>query len=173
MGTFTFWTFSFGIIKCHWFYKKVTQWGEVPHHGRVQEEAERLPQVHSQVIRHRRHIQQGSLGNWGKEQTCCRFLGTTLQSRMNAKLSKQRFWHCHEKIIQTIPQNLHVSVKLTSLHCGWRLILILSKGKMTWHSPIVWGIVWNVLMSPFLWQCQNLCLLSLAFIIDWRVVGTI
>ena len=28
MGTFTFWTFNFGIKKCHWFYKKVTQWGE-------------------------------------------------------------------------------------------------------------------------------------------------
>ena len=25
-------------------------------------------------------------------------------------------------------------------------------------------------MSLFSWQCQNLCLLSLAFIIDWRVV---
>ena len=25
-------------------------------------------------------------------------------------------------------------------------------------------------MSPFSWQCQNLCKLSLAFIIDWRVV---
>ena len=25
-------------------------------------------------------------------------------------------------------------------------------------------------MSPFSWQCQNLCLLSLTFIIDWRVV---
>ena len=25
-------------------------------------------------------------------------------------------------------------------------------------------------MSPFSWQCHNLCLLSLAFIIDWRVV---
>ena len=35
---------------------------------------------------------------------------TTLQSMMNAKLSKQRFWHCHEngliKTIQTIPHNL-------------------------------------------------------------------
>ena len=28
MGTFTFWTFNFGIIKCHWFDYKVTQWGE-------------------------------------------------------------------------------------------------------------------------------------------------
>ena len=32
---------------------------------------------------------------------------TTLQSIMNAKLSKQRFWHCYEngpiKTIQTIP----------------------------------------------------------------------
>ena len=26
-------------------------------------------------------------------------------------------------------------------------------------------------MSPFSWQCQNLCLLSLVFIIDWRVVA--
>ena len=35
---------------------------------------------------------------------------TTLQSMINAKLSKQRFWHCHEngliKTIQTIPHNL-------------------------------------------------------------------
>ena len=34
---------------------------------------------------------------------------TTLQSMMNAKVSKQRFWHCHEngliKTIQTIPHN--------------------------------------------------------------------
>ena len=35
---------------------------------------------------------------------------TTLQYVMNAKLSKHRFWHCHEngliKTIQTIPHNL-------------------------------------------------------------------
>ena len=31
----------------------------------------------------------------------------------------------------------------------------------------LWGVIWIVLFS---WQCQNLCLLSLAFIIDWRVV---
>ena len=31
------------------------------------------------------------------------FVCTTLQSRMNAKLSKQRFWHCHENgLIKTI-----------------------------------------------------------------------
>ena len=45
---------------------------------------------------------------------------TTLQSIMNAKLSKQRFWHCHEngliKTIQTTPHNLDVTVKLTSLY---------------------------------------------------------
>ena len=28
-------------------------------------------------------------------------------------------------------------------------------------------------MSAFSWQCQNLCLRSLAFIIDWRVVSKI
>ena len=53
---------------------------------------------------------------------------TTLQSMMNAKLSKHRFWHCYEnrliKTIQTIPHNLYVSVKLTSLYCGLRLILV-------------------------------------------------
>ena len=53
---------------------------------------------------------------------------TTLQSIMNAKLSKQRFWHCREngliKTIQTIPHNLYVSVKLTSLYSGLRLILV-------------------------------------------------
>ena len=47
---------------------------------------------------------------------------------MNAKLSPQRFWHCHEngliKTIQTIPYNLYVSVKLTFLYSGLRLILV-------------------------------------------------
>ena len=33
-----------------------------------------------------------------------------------------------------------------------------------------WGIVWIVLMSPFSWQCQNPCKLSLTSIIDWRAV---
>ena len=46
---------------------------------------------------------------------------TTLQYVVNAKLSKHRFWHCHEngliKTIQTIPHNL-VSFKLTSLYYG-------------------------------------------------------
>ena len=44
---------------------------------------------------------------------------TTLQSMVNAKLSKQRFWHCYEngliKTIQPIPHNLYVSIKLTPL----------------------------------------------------------
>ena len=45
-------------------------------------------------------------------------VSTTLQSTMNAKLSKHRFWHCHEngriKTIQMIPHNLSVSVKSAS-----------------------------------------------------------
>ena len=45
---------------------------------------------------------------------------TTLQSMVNAKLSPHRFWPCHEngliKTIQTIPHNLHVSVKSSSLY---------------------------------------------------------
>ena len=55
-------------------------------------------------------------------------LCTTLQSKMNAKLSPHRLWHCHEngliKTIQTIPHNLYVSFKLTSLYCGLRIILV-------------------------------------------------
>ena len=51
-----------------------------------------------------------------------------LQSIMNAKLSLQGFWHCHEnkliKTIQTIPHNLYVSFKSASLYCGLRLILV-------------------------------------------------
>ena len=47
---------------------------------------------------------------------------------MNAKLSKQRFGHYYEnrliKTIQTVPHNLYVSVKLTSLYCGLRIILV-------------------------------------------------
>ena len=54
--------------------------------------------------------------------------GTTLQYVINGKLSKHRFWHWHEnwliKAIQTIPHNLYVSVKLTSLYCGLRIILV-------------------------------------------------
>ena len=53
---------------------------------------------------------------------------TTLQSMMNTKLSQHGFWHCHEngliKTIQTIPHNLYVSIKLASLYCGLRLILV-------------------------------------------------
>ena len=53
---------------------------------------------------------------------------TTLQSRMNAKRSPRWFWPCHEngltKTIQTIPHNLYLSVKLTSLYCGLRIILV-------------------------------------------------
>ena len=51
-----------------------------------------------------------------------------LQSIMHSKLSKQRFWRCYEtrliKTVQRIPHNLYVSVKLTSLYCGLRLILV-------------------------------------------------
>ena len=55
-------------------------------------------------------------------------LGTTLESKLNAKLSEQRFWHCYEtgliKTIQMIPFNLYVHAKLTPLYCGLRLIRI-------------------------------------------------
>ena len=47
---------------------------------------------------------------------------------MNAKLSPHRFLPCHEncliKTIQTIPHNIYVSVKLTSLYCGLGIILV-------------------------------------------------
>ena len=47
---------------------------------------------------------------------------------MNAKLRQHRFWHSYENVlietIQTTPHNLYVSVKLTSLYCGLRFILV-------------------------------------------------
>ena len=47
---------------------------------------------------------------------------TTLQSLTNTKLSPHRLWPFHEngliKTIPTIPHNLCVSFKLTSLCCG-------------------------------------------------------
>ena len=47
---------------------------------------------------------------------------TTLQSLMNTKLSKHRFWLCREnrliKTILSIPHNLYVSVESASLYCG-------------------------------------------------------
>ena len=43
-------------------------------------------------------------------------------------LSQHGFWHCYEnrliKTFQRIPHNLYVSLKLTSLYCGLRLILV-------------------------------------------------
>ena len=47
-----------------------------------------------------------------------------------------------------------------------------SAQKCAWHSPTGCGvlIVSIVGMSPFSWQYQNLCFLSLAFITDWKVV---
>ena len=44
---------------------------------------------------------------------------------MNAKLSLDRFWPCHEnRLIKTIPHNLYVSFKSASLYCGLRLVLV-------------------------------------------------
>ena len=67
-----------------------------------------------------------------------------------------------------IPHNICASVKLTSLYCGLRLILVYSNPqkreadlRLTYRLT---GIVSIVLTSPFSWQCQNPCLLSLLFI---------
>ena len=95
-----------------------------------------------------------------------------------AKLSKHKFWRCHEdgliKTIDMMPHNLYVSVKLTSLYCGLRIILVYPNPqkreanlKLTYRLR---GIIGIVLISLFSCQGQNLCGLSLTFIVDWRVV---
>ena len=138
---------------------------------------------------------------------------------VNTKLSKQRFWHCHEngliKTIPTIPHNLYMSLHIRSAHnapiygeCQTQSAKVLTLPWERAHQDIsndtpqlicecqvdfpllwikdypnpqqrevnltltcrLWGIVWIILMSPFSWQCQNLCSLSLAFIKDWRIV---
>ena len=67
-------------------------------------------------------------------------------------------------------------VKSDSLYCGLRIILVYPNPQ--WREAYLtltyrlWGIVWIVFISPFSRQCQNLCLRSLAFITDWRVVRT-
>ena len=89
----------------------------------TEREGERLQ--NSLLLRHpqasQKALHRERLLSWRKQ-------NTTLQSMMNAKLSKQRFYPCHEnrliKTIQTIPHNLYVSVKLTSLYRGLRLILV-------------------------------------------------
>ena len=56
---------------------------------------------------------------------------TTLQSKRNVKVSRQRFWYCHEKrlikIIPIIPHNLYLSLRPTCFPLIWselRLILV-------------------------------------------------
>ena len=84
---------------------------------------------------------------------------------MNAKLSKQRFWHCHEneliKTIQTIPHNLYVSVKSAFPFLGIRIKQDKPASKAKGRKLSVW---------TFSWQFQNLCWLRLGFIKDLRVV---
>ena len=58
--------------------------------------------------------------NWKRKRLFLWKLNTTLQSMINAKISKHKFWHCHEnrfiKTIQTIAHNLYVSLKSASLY---------------------------------------------------------
>ena len=80
----------------------------------------------AKIVEFRKNLEFRSPG--GEQKSVRKKPATTLQSIMNAKLSKHRFCHCYEngliKTIKTIPHNLYVSVKLTSLYCGSRLILI-------------------------------------------------
>ena len=73
----------------------------------------------------------------------------TLQSMMNVKLSKPRFRHYYENVLikttQTIPHNLYMSDKLTSLYCGLRIILVYPNPKKREADLTLtfrlWGIV--------------------------------
>ena len=69
----------------------------------------------------RKHDSEGG-GNKKPFTPRCVSSDTTLQSKMNAKLSPHRVWPCHENgliiTIQTIPHILYVSFKLTSLYYG-------------------------------------------------------
>ena len=100
------------------------------------------------------HAQWLEIGSWLVQKThqakiCCLFPyilrgQNSVQSLLNAKLSPHRLT---SRQIQMITYNLYVSLKLASLWCGLRLILvwwlgsnlILSKGKLTWNSRIACG----------------------------------
>ena len=90
-------------------------------------------------------------------------------SMMNAKLSKQMFWHCHEngliKMIPTIPQNLcefQVSFPLLWIKDYPGLFQFLVKG--SWLETHMWvvGYRLNCLDEPVFigQQVQNLCRLE-------------
>ena len=94
---------------------------------------------------------------------------------MNAKLSQARFLHRQEngkiKWIQTIPHNPYVSLKSTLKGTLNKFILIHCKGNLKLLRKL-WGIISMLLMSPFLWQCQNPRWLSLAFMINFKWLQT-
>ena len=75
---------------------------------------------------------------------------TTLQSMRNAKLIQQRFWHCYKagssiwfKRYQTT--HMWVSSQLpfaVDQGLSW-FIITLGKGKLTWHSKIGFGVLFE------------------------------
>ena len=122
-------------VKCHRLPRWVQQHQEVPTPPPpIQTTLRRRQRLHSRAdttdkSSSQKSYQLRSQSIWTSEYTLkSSFMVTTLQFAMNAKLSRQRFWQCHEngliKTIQTIPQNLYLSLKLTSLYCGLRLILV-------------------------------------------------
>ena len=64
-------------------------------------------------------------------------------------------------------------------YCGFTCGLRLRLKNRQYQGPVMKlthrlrGIVGIVLTSPFPWHAQNLCWLSLAFIIDWQVVTSL
>ena len=82
---------------------------------------------------------------------------TTLQSVRNARLSQQRFWHCHEnRITKTIPHNLYVSFKSASIYCWESSRCIINYGETDLKFPYRLsldthiGYHWNRLEKPTL-----------------------
>ena len=104
---------------------------------------------------------------------------TNLQSTMNAKFIYNSFRPSYENgVINMIPMiphahRLYESFESASFFCGlvWTRISLKPQHREADLKVAysLWGIVRNVFVNPLSWQCQNLCWLNVAIIIDWRV----
>ena len=78
----------------------------------------------------------------------CKKYCTTLQSLMNAKLSWQRFWLCHEARTCVETEGLADLTRFILIHTH-------SKGNLAWNSHKMWVDRWNHLDEPVLKTGSN------------------
>ena len=76
-----------------------------------------------------------------------------LQTQIMNKVLKQSTWNQPQEL--SFPERYNTFLLLIPFDCS------------LWQTE---KVIWIILMSSFLWHYQNLCWLSLAYVIDWKVV---